>query len=65
MDKSDVTFEEHYIDVLRFLRGLSRDEYLAEELTQETFSIHTAKSRHMLPAAKPVKIMNRKICIGF
>ena len=46
MDKSDVSFEEHYEDVLRFLRGLSRDEYLAEELTQETFyramkSIHT------------------------
>lgn len=36
MDKSDISFEEHYKDVLRFLRGLSRDEYLAEELTQET-----------------------------
>lgn len=36
MDKSDISFEEYYKDVLRFLRGLSRDEYLAEELTQET-----------------------------
>lgn len=46
MDKSDISFEEYYEDVLRFLRGLSRDEYLAEELTQETFyramkSIHS------------------------
>ena len=37
MDKSDISFEEYYEDVLRFLRGLSRDEHLAEELTQETF----------------------------
>lgn len=37
MDKSDITFEKYYEDVLRFLRGLARDEYLAEELTQETF----------------------------
>lgn len=36
MDKSDISFEEYYKDVLRFLRGLSRDEHLAEELTQET-----------------------------
>ena len=36
MDKSDIVFEKYYEDVLRFLRGLSRDEYLAEELTQET-----------------------------
>lgn len=36
MDKSDIAFEEYYEDILRFLRGLSRDEYLAEELTQET-----------------------------
>lgn len=37
MEKSDVSFEKYYEDVLRFLRGLSKDEYLAEELTQETF----------------------------
>lgn len=36
MDKSDISFEKYYEDVLRFLRGLSRDEYLAEELAQET-----------------------------
>ena len=36
MDKSDILFEKYYEDVLRFLRGLSRDEHLAEELTQET-----------------------------
>lgn len=36
VDKSDTIFENYYEDVLRFLRGLSRDEYLAEELTQET-----------------------------
>lgn len=46
MDKSDISFEKYYEDVLRFLRGLSRDEYLAEELTQEAIcramkSIHT------------------------
>lgn len=46
MDRSDVSFEQYYEDVLRFLRGLSRDEDLAEELTQETFyramkSIHS------------------------
>ena len=46
MDNFDISFEAYYEDVLRFLRGLSRDEYLAEELTQETFyraikSIHT------------------------
>lgn len=46
MNKSDISLEEYYEDVLRFLRGLSRDEYLAEELTQETFyraikSLHT------------------------
>lgn len=36
MDRSDISFEKYYEDVLRFLRGLSGDEYLAEELTQET-----------------------------
>lgn len=46
MDMSDVSFEQYYEDVLRFLRGLSRDEHLAEELAQETFyramkSIHS------------------------
>lgn len=29
MDKSDIIFENYYEDVLRFLRELSRDEYLA------------------------------------
>lgn len=29
--------EKYYEDVFRFLRGLTRDEQLAEELTQETF----------------------------
>lgn len=48
MDRSDSLLEEYYEDVLRFLRGLSRDELLAEELTQETIyraikSIHTYK----------------------
>lgn len=48
MDKSDILFEECYEDVLRFLRGLSRNEQLAEELTQETIyraikNIHTFK----------------------
>ena len=32
VDKADISFEKYYEDVLRFLRGLSRDEYLAEEL---------------------------------
>lgn len=36
MDRSDIILEKYYEDVLRFLRGLSRDEHLAEELTQET-----------------------------
>ncbi|MBQ8927058.1 MAG: sigma-70 family RNA polymerase sigma factor [Oscillospiraceae bacterium] len=29
---------QYYEDVFRYLRGLSRDEMLAEELTQETFA---------------------------
>lgn len=37
MDRSDIVFEQYYEDVFRFLRGLSADEHLAEELTQETF----------------------------
>ncbi|MBD5528084.1 MAG: RNA polymerase sigma factor [Lachnospiraceae bacterium] len=37
MDKPDILFEQYYEDVFRFLRGLSADEHLAEELTQETF----------------------------
>lgn len=37
VDKPEISLEMYYGDVLRFLRGLSRDEYLAEELTQETF----------------------------
>ena len=46
MDNLDILFEAYYEDVLRFLRGLTRDESMAEELTQETFyraikSIHT------------------------
>lgn len=35
MDKSDMVFEQYYEDVFRFLRGLSADEHLSEELTQE------------------------------
>ena len=30
-------YQQYYQDVFRFLRGLSADEMLAEELTQETF----------------------------
>ncbi|MBR3629257.1 MAG: RNA polymerase sigma factor [Oscillospiraceae bacterium] len=30
-------YEQYYTDVFRFLRGLTADELLAEELTQETF----------------------------
>lgn len=37
MELSDTLFEKYYKDVFRFLRGLSADEHLAEELTQETF----------------------------
>ena len=37
MSKSDILFEQYYEDVFRFLRGISKDEHLAEELTQETF----------------------------
>ncbi len=37
MDKRDMAFEQYYEDVFRFLRGLSADEHLSEELTQETF----------------------------
>ena len=37
MGKPDILFEQYYEDVFRFLRGLSADEHLAEELTQETF----------------------------
>lgn len=37
MDKPDKLFEKYYEDVFRFLRGISADEHLSEELTQETF----------------------------
>ena len=37
MENFEQLFEQYYEDVYRFLRGLSRNEDLAEELTQETF----------------------------
>lgn len=37
MNDFDAVFREYYDDVFRFLRGLSANESLAEELTQETF----------------------------
>lgn len=37
MNKSEILFEQYYEDIFRFLRGISADEQLAEELTQETF----------------------------
>lgn len=37
MGKPDIVLEQYYEDVFRFLRGLSANEHLAEELTQETF----------------------------
>ena len=37
MKKEEIQLEEYYEDVFRFLRGLSLDEHLAEECTQETF----------------------------
>lgn len=37
MEQWDKLFEMYYEDVFRFLRGISADEHLAEELTQETF----------------------------
>ncbi len=37
--KMDTELERYYVAVFRFLRGLSLDEQLAEDLTQETFSI--------------------------
>lgn len=37
MKDSEKLYEGYYEDVFRFLRGLSADEGLAEELTQETF----------------------------
>lgn len=37
MEESKTFFEKYYKDVFRFLRGLSANEDLAEELTQETF----------------------------
>lgn len=55
MDKSDVSFEQNYEDVLRFLRGLSQDEYLAEELTQETF-YHAMKSIHSFRGDSDLRI---------
>lgn len=55
MDKSNVSFEQYYEDVLRFLRGLSRDEHLAEELTQETF-YHAMKSIHSFRGDSDLRI---------
>ncbi len=37
MKKFEPVYQQYYEDVFRFLRGLSADEHLAEELTQETF----------------------------
>ena len=37
MEQWDKLFEKYYEDVFRFLRGISADEHLAEELTQGTF----------------------------
>lgn len=37
VEQWDKLFETYYEDVFRFLRGISADEHLAEELTQETF----------------------------
>ena len=37
MDRPAIVFEQYYEDVYRFLRALTLDVGLAEELTQETF----------------------------
>ncbi len=37
MEDFEALYRSCYEDVFRFLRGLSADEYVAEELTQETF----------------------------
>ena len=37
MDRDEIVFEQYYEDVYRFLRALTRDRDLAEELIQETF----------------------------
>ena len=37
MEDFDAAYREYYDDVYRFLRGLSGNESLAEELTQDTF----------------------------
>lgn len=37
MDRDEIVFEQYYEDVYRFLRALTRDRDLTEELTQETF----------------------------
>lgn len=55
MDKSDILFEKYYEDVLRFLRGLSRDEQLAEELTQETI-YRAIKSIHMFRGDSDMRV---------
>ncbi len=69
MDKSDILFEEYYEDVMRFPRGLSRDEYLAEELTQETIcrairSIDTFKGDSDLRIGLPGLMQRRVMRIG-
>lgn len=55
MDKSDILFEKYYEDVLRFLRGLSRDEQLSEELTQETI-YRAIKSIHMFKGDSDMRV---------
>ena len=37
MDRDEIVFEQYYEDVYRFLRALTRDRDLAEELIQKTF----------------------------
>lgn len=37
MTDFDVIYNQYFKDVYRFIRALSHDEYIAEEITQETF----------------------------
>lgn len=43
MDEFEVIYKEYFRDVFLYIKGLSREEHIAEEITQETF-FHAMKA---------------------
>lgn len=55
MKDIETLYQQYYEDVFRFLRGLSADETLAEELTQETF-FRAFKSIHQFKGKSDIRV---------